>query len=118
MATGIVVYGFSANISRSVENATKQIFFPDQVQVPQDSLKVFRFTSEYQLKTKRDPINITISCHKPGENILEKMCEVAAKSNDVRPSICFVDLEQKDEVIQIFKKKYNIDNFFDVDKLS
>ena len=46
------------------------------------------------------------------------MCEVAAKKNDVRHSICFVDPEQKDEVIQIFKNKYIIHNFFDVNKLS
>ena len=46
------------------------------------------------------------------------MCEAAAKKNDVRPSICFVDPEQIDEVIKIFKNKYDIHNFFDVNKLS
>ena len=91
--TGRVVYGFSANISRSVEKATWDIFFPDQAQVTQDNLKVYRFTSKYQLKTKNDPINITVSCHKLEENILEKMCEVAANKKHVRPSICFVDAE-------------------------
>ena len=51
------------------------------------------------LKQKKDPINITISCHKPGENILEKMCEAAANKKDVRPSICFVDQEQIDNLM-------------------
>ena len=45
------------------------------------------------------------------------MCEFAANKKDVRPSICFVDAEQKDEVISIFQNKYNIHNFFDVNKL-
>ena len=44
-------------------------------------------------------MNITISCHKPEENILEKMCEATANKKIVRPSICFVDPEQKEEVM-------------------
>ena len=47
MFTGRKVYGFSANISRSVEKATCEIFYPDQIQVSQEDLKIFRFTSEY-----------------------------------------------------------------------
>jgi hypothetical protein len=46
------------------------------------------------------------------------MCEVATKKQIARPSICFVDPEQKDEVMLIFKEKYNIQDFFDVNKLS
>ena len=46
------------------------------------------------------------------------MCEVAATKKIVRPSIYFVDPEQKEEVMQIFKNKYNIQDFFDVNKLS
>ena len=34
MTLGRKVYGFSADISRSIERATWDIIFPDQVQVP------------------------------------------------------------------------------------
>jgi len=36
------------------------------------------------------------------EDIIEKVCEVVANKKEARPSICFVDLEQKDAVVKVF----------------
>ena len=46
------------------------------------------------------------------------MCEAAATKKIARPSICFVEDDQKEEVIQIFKDKYKITDYLDVKKVS
>ena len=46
------------------------------------------------------------------------MCEAVATKKDARPSICFVDPEQRDEVMSTLRNKFNVQDYFDVNKLS
>jgi hypothetical protein len=46
------------------------------------------------------------------------MCETIATKKIARPSICFVDEEQKDEVMHVLSAKYKVQDLLDVNKLS
>jgi hypothetical protein len=83
------IFAFTATPSNGVDRLTKKLFDCEP--------KVFKFKSEYEFVTGKDPINTSIICDSSDEadKILNLMCEEIASLYSTTPVICFLTDAQK-----------------------